>query len=212
MTIRGYFQRMKDRKIVAQRHAANAFKDVATADHYQYLHNEFKPYQENNWLVDDLPILNKITQGYVCEIGCGNGKFLFAGAPHFQKILGVDWARSSQIVDLPANVGFAQADLSAGFPKMEKFDLMCSADFMEHLTLEAITRLIEQIIPAATYHYHKIACYDDGGSHLTILEPSEWLELFSKHAPGFYLHRVYDRRKNGQDVAVITNFKNLPKS
>jgi len=212
MTIRGFFQRIKDRKTVAERIRTGESQKVANAGHYQHIHETFVPYQENNWLVDDLPLLTKITTGSVCEIGCGNGRFLNAAAAHYEQLMGVDWAYSPLMVVLPEKVRFQEADLSAGFPIAEKFDLLCSADFLEHLTYEAVGRLIGQIIPAAKYHYHKIACYDDGGSHLTILSPSEWLRIFRKYDKSFYLHRVNDRRNNGQDVAVITNYKNLPKS
>lgn len=209
MTLRGMLRRPKDRKIVEERLQSGEYQKVYRAEHYQYLHEEFTPYMENNWLVDDMPRLRTITGGVVCEIGCGNGKFLKAAAPYFQKLVAVDWAKSPQLENVPGNIEFIQQDLSKGFDIDRQFDLMCSADFLEHLTLEAADRLIEQIIPKATYHYHKIACYDDGGSHLTILSPREWLKLFKQHDPHFYIAEVKDRRKNGQDVVVVTN---VPKS
>lgn len=213
MTIKGFFQRIQDRKVVAKRIQSGEMNHIASAEHYQHLHESFNLYQENNWLVDDLPLLQKISTGSLCEIGCGNGRFLKAALGHYQKLTGVDWAHSPLMVVLPEDqVQFIQADLGQGFPVEEKFDVMCSADFLEHLSLENAARLITQIVPAATYHYHKIACYDDGGSHLSILEPGHWLRLFKKHDPKFYIHRVYDRRKNGQDIVVVTNYRPLPKA
>lgn len=218
---KGILRRRKDRKRVAERHAMGGFDQINTAGYYAYHHHHSKKYQENNWLVDDLDLLRCITSGIVCEIGCGNAKFLVAGAPHFRKMLGVDWAVTPGLKELPPNVDFMQADLSQGFPLADSidpasgqklFDLLCSADFFEHLHLDAAKRLIQDILPTAKYHYHKIACYDDYRHHLTILSPREWLRLFKAHDKNFYLHRVYDRRNKGQDVAVITNYKPLPKA
>lgn len=217
--IQGIIRRRKDRERVAQRHAVGGFNEVNTAAYYEHHHNTSQKYQDNNWLVDDIGILRNITDGVVCEIGCGNSKFLHQGAPYFRKMLGVDWAVTPGALNLPPNVDFMQADLSQGFPpasmmidpNIKLFDLLCSADFFEHLHQAAAEHLIQEMLPTAKYHYHKIACYDDYRHHLTILSPSEWLALFKKHDKTFYLHRV-DHRTKGRDVAIVTNYPSLPKA
>mgnify|MGYP001284045383 CR=1 FL=1 len=181
------------------------FNLVSRPEHYQYLHDEFDPYIINNWLLDDIDFLAKRVQGNICEVGCGNGKFILSASKYFKTITGIDWAKSSGIEKLPKNCKFIKHDLSKGMPK-GSFDMICSADFLEHLRKKDVLNLIGEMCNSSPLNYHKIACYDDGGSHLTILSPEEWLDIFKKFSPDFKIRDITDRRNNNQEVVIISNF------
>lgn len=206
INLRASFRRIIDARKIQQREREKEFDEVFRAEHYQDLHDQFQPYIDNNWLVEDLDIITAITRKSVCEVGCGNGKFLRAASTQCDRIVGMDWAKSPQHKDNPENVTFIQADLSRGMPtEAGPYDLICSADFLEHLPQAAVEMLIADMHERAPVNYHKVACYDDGGSHRTLLSPQGWLKLFKKHSDRYQLVAVFDRRGNGQEVAVITN-------
>ena len=158
------------------------------ADYYQRLHDEHEGFQQNNWMVSELDTLRQFDANSIVELGCGNGKFLAAAAPYFRKIVGIDWARAPAIEGTLAahpNTQFVQADLIDGFPEVGTFDLLLSADFLEHLPPTALPAALARYSSRAKFHFHKIACYDDGHSHLTIQDPADWLALFKQLSPSY---------------------------
>jgi hypothetical protein len=105
---------------------------------------------------------------------------------------------------LPSNVEFRQNDIVNN--ALPASDLCCSADFLEHLPLSSLGTTIRKIADSASLGYHKIACYDDGHSHLSILPPWEWLNLFVEQ--GYVNYRItkleFRRNDPKQIVAVIS--------
>jgi len=177
--------------------------EVFTPEFYQKLHDDNGGYRRNNWLVDHAKYLKKSDIKSVLEVGCGNGKFLHAGAKIFDEIVGVDWAESGELANLPDNVSFARANILELEFENNQFDLVCSADVLEHFPTEEIEGLVKKLIDAGKYNYHVIACYDDNKSHLTIWKPQQWLNLFHRIDPSFRMKDKFFRNRG--DVCVITN-------
>lgn len=182
------------------------------AAYYQKLHDTALPYQENNWLLDELDFLRQFKANSAIELGCGNGKFLDAAAPLFKRLVGCDWAVSpciQEILDSWENVAFHKVDLTYEQPPVANADLVVSADFMEHLEREAILKILPRIDKVSPKAFHKIACYDDGNCHMTVLSPAEWLSIFQSVNPSYVLHKVEERLGNKAKV-VATIVKGLP--
>lgn len=179
------------------------------ANYYQKLHDQHEAFQQNNWMVPELDTLRQFEATSVVELGCGNGKFLAAAAGHFEKILGVDWARAPAIdATLAAhpNTQFVQADLIEGFPDVGTFDLLLSADFLEHLPTASLPNALARYHDRARFHFHKIACYDDGHSHLTIQDPGDWLAMFKAVSPSYSIFSIEKRHGDSSKlVCCITN-------
>lgn len=180
----------------------------ASADYYDMLHRETENYRERNWLIEELEILRRLGGNSFLELGCGNGRFLSLAADHWKQVVGLDWARSPQIDEIlrrHGNVRFVKADLLT-VDIEQKFDVAASADVLEHLPESALARVIENMHNWAPINFHKIACYDDKHSHLSILPPERWLSLFRTVDERYYLRSVTVRRNNpNRLVAVITN-------
>jgi 2-polyprenyl-3-methyl-5-hydroxy-6-metoxy-1,4-benzoquinol methylase len=181
-------------------------RNVLDATYYQALHDDNPAFQRNNWLIQDLEVLRVSGGTSLLELGCGNGRFLAVAAKHWSRILGIDWARSPYLDgvlrEFP-NVAFEQADISSWAPS-QPFDLVASADFLEHLAPDDLEATLQRIHGFGHRHFHRIACYDDGHSHLSIFPPSHWLELFSRIAPGAYRLRTDEPRKGDAEKRVIT--------
>lgn len=178
-------------------------------EYYQRLHDEHPAFQQNNWMLSELDTLKLYPARSVVEIGCGNGKFLAAGAPHFERITGIDWAHAPTIDEIlvsNANTRFIQADLIGSFPDTPNFDLLLSADFLEHLPTTALSGALARYHSKARFHFHKIACYDDGHSHLSILDPVDWLALFKAISPDYTIFSLEKRLGDSTKlVCCITN-------
>lgn len=179
-------------------------------EHYERLHRTSDKYQTNNWLLDELPRLTAAGGTSIIEIGCGNGLFLERACRHWQQVMGVDWVRSA-ILDRVLNdnpvIRFVQQDI-ATFASDDRFDLLVSADVLEHLSTEAVPGVIKRLHACGRRSYHKIACYDDGHSHLSILGPRAWLRLFEEAAPdGGYgiVKRTFRKGRRKKPVVVISN-------
>jgi len=161
-------------------------------------------YRQNNWLLDQVPVLKRANPGTVIEVGCGNGRFLRAMAPHVRKVIGIDWAFSPELTGLPGNVQLLRLDIVSG--QIPAGDLICSADVLEHLAPRDVEPVVAKLTRTAAYQHHVIACYDDGHSHLSILPPVAWFALFRKHSPDIYLSDVYCRRNDpSQIVCIVSN-------
>ena len=177
--------------------------EALTSAFYDRQHEDVQ-YRQNNWLLDQLPVLTRIHPRTVIEIGCGNGHFLRAAAPHVQQLIGVDWAQSPELIDLPANVQVLQLDVVTG--RIPSGDLVCSADVLEHFAPADVDGVVSKLASAGRYQHHVIACYDDGHTHLSILPPAGWLAVFRKHCESVYLADVHYRRNDpAQIVCVVSN-------
>ena len=174
-----------------------------TAAFYDRQHEDVD-YRRNNWLLEELPTLGLSRSWTVIEVGCGNGHFLRAASPQVTKVIGVDWATSPELGNLPDNVQVLRADVATD--PIPSGDLVCSADVLEHFSPSDLDRVIAKLARAGRYQHHVIACYDDGHSHLSILPPAAWLALFRKHCETAYLADVrYRRNDPSQIVSVISN-------
>ena len=179
--------------------------------YYQSLHDTSKDYRQSNWLLEDLPALRAAGGDSIIEIGCGNGLFLARAAQHWNEVTGVDWARSAvldEVLRAEPRIRFAQQDI-AEFAPARRYDLLVSADFLEHLAPPRLVETLTRLHAAADACYHRIACYDDGHSHLSIFGAAAWLRLFEQAAPGAgyrvvkKAYRLPRRRK--KLVVVISN-------
>src|SRR6185436_7398849 len=110
------------------------------------------------------------------------------------KVIGVDWATSPELQNLPDNVQVLRADVVAD--PIPFGDFVCSADVLEHFSPSDLDGVVAKLVRAGHYQHHVIACYDDGHSHLSILPPAAWLALFRKHCATAYLADVRYRRND----------------
>jgi SAM-dependent methyltransferase len=184
------------------------------ASYYQNLHDTNQAFIVNNWLLTDVAQLRKKAKDTesVLELGCGNGRFLEAAADHWRFVTGIDWAKSRYLEGVlreNSNVSFIQADIST-LKLTQDYGLVVSADFLEHLPTELLPGVIAESLRAGRFSFHKIACYDDGHSHLSILPPETWLGLFHAHPLGRSMRITsVEPRKGNKDNLVIT-VSNLP--
>jgi SAM-dependent methyltransferase len=176
------------------------------APYYQWLHDTMSAYQENNWLVEYSSWFGDRTWDSITEVGCGNGKFLRAIAPRAERVVGLDWALSNQLADLPPNVSVAKCNLLSD--PISPAQLICSADVLEHMPPEAVGDVVAKLHAAGSFNFHAIACYDDGHSHLTIMPPDAWLMLFQTVSPAYRLLGVDARRDNPNTLVCL--IANLP--
>ncbi len=189
-------------------------RQAPDAHYYQQLHDENPAFQRNNWMVDELPLLRQLGGRSLLEVGCGNGRFLEAAAVHWERVVGTDWARSPHLANVlaaHANVSFLQADATAdSLPG--GFDVVCSADFLEHLPEAALPGVLERLLAAGRWNVHKIACYDDGHSHLSILPPERWLELWHATPGGRSMRVLQTTLRKRQADKIVLLLGNLPEA
>jgi predicted SAM-dependent methyltransferase len=103
------------------------------------------------------------------------------------------------------SIQFLQQDV-ADFRPDRRWGVLASADFLEHLPPATLPDVLSRLHAAADASYHKIACYDDGHSHLSVFTPREWLDRFQQACPGAGYRIVKTTvRKRGQEVVVISN-------
>lgn len=168
------------------------FRDAA---YYQKFHEEHDGYQQNNWLIEEIDRLTTFETGSILELACGNGRFLELASSRFDHVYACDWAVSpvlSRVLAEHGNVTFFRTDLYEGRPACEA-ELVVSADFLEHIAPDRLDEVLGRIDAMAPKAFHKIACYDDGHSHLSVFEPSYWLERLQRINPAYQLERVEDR-------------------
>ena len=187
----------------------NEKRGYISAAYYQELHDNNQAFINNNWLVDEVELLRRLSgdSTNVLELGCGNGRFLEAAADIWPAVTGMDWAHSpylDSLLQTKSNVHFIQADISKQTLDTH-YDLVVSADFLEHLPSELLNRVIAESLRAGRVNFHKIACYDDGHSHLSILPPEEWLARF-KAQPGGENSRIFRsevRKGNPRNIVIV---------
>lgn len=181
-----------------------AEKDLSRA-YYQEVHETHPAYQENNWLLTEIDTLLRCRPKTLIEIGCGNGRFLRTVSSSVERVVGLDWARSPLLTELPHNVRFQQSDLARD--RLPSSDLACSADVLEHLHPDRVRDVVRKICEAARFQYHVIACYDDGHSHQTIVSPGVWLFYFQGFIPECRILDIRIRRGDPRQlICVIANF------
>lgn len=178
---------------------------VLQSAYYTSLHTGTSAYRVNNWLLPYASSIIALQPRSVLEVGCGNGlatRKLAAGVPH---VYALDWVRSPELVQLPDNVTFMQADVRT--VDLPVVDVIASADVIEHFPPKQLLPLIEKLVSSGRYGLHVIACYDDGHSHLSIARPAHWLALFQAVARDYRLVNIERRRGSDQQlVCTITNF------
>ena len=177
--------------------------EALTASFYDQQHED-ADYRRNNWLLDQVETITRVAPRTIVEIGCGNGRFLRAVAPYAAQVIGVDWAHSPELVDLPDNVTVLRANVATG--AVPAGDVICSADVLEHFAPRDIDAVVSKLAGAGPFQHHVIACYDDGHTHLSILPPAAWLAIFRKYCATAYLAAVdYRRHDPAQIVCVVSN-------
>ncbi len=185
------------------------------AAYYQRLHEEQVGYQTNNWMLEELDQIRAFGGRSLLEIACGNGRFIECAAPFFERVTGCDWAVSPRIQEVMSrnpNVSFQRVDMYRELPVGQP-DLVVSADFLEHLAPEALPEVLRRIDPLSAKAFHKVACYDDGHSHLSIMPPAKWLALFRGVDPSYRLERVELRLGDpAREIAVFTKGRPVPVS
>lgn len=178
-----------------------SYEAVFDASYYQNLHENNSAFQKNNWLLDELEEIKKARPTILCELACGNALFSKKIAAFCSKVYAIDWAEAPSIKNLPNNVIFLKRNIVCD--DLPKSDLVCSGDFLEHLPNNALKDTIKKITNSSTLGYHKIACYDDGHSHLSILPPWQWLQLFQNSDPAYKIKKVEFRRDDFRQIVVI---------
>lgn len=191
----------------------NERRDYISAEYYQNLHDNNQAFISNNWLVSEVDLIRELAgdANSIVELGCGNGRFLEIAAEIWSSVTGVDWARSvylERLLSTTSNIRFIQADIST-LVLADQYDLLISADFLEHLSPEVLDRVIAESLRAGRVNFHKIACYDDGHSHLSILPPEEWLARFNSQpgGEGIRIVRTEFRKGNPKNVVIVLSNK-----
>jgi cyclopropane fatty-acyl-phospholipid synthase-like methyltransferase len=163
----------------------------------------------------ELPALRAIGGRSLVELGCGNGRFLAKAAKHWPEVTGVDWARSPVLDVLlrqQPRIRFVQQDITQ-LTLPRRCDLLVSADVLEHVAPAALPSLIARLHALGHTSFHKIACYDDGHSHLSIFGAQAWLALFEAAVPGagYRLLKSRDPRAvRDKPVIVVSNAQRAP--
>lgn len=184
---------------------STCYESVFDAGYYQNLHENNTAFQKNNWLLDELEEIKKPRPRVVSELACGNALFSKEIARFCSKVYAIDWAEAPSVNNLPNNVIFLKRDIVCD--DLPKADLACSGDFLEHLPTNTLQATIEKIIASSPLGYHKVACYDDGHSHLSILPPWQWLQFFQNVDKEYKIKKVEFRRDDfRQTVVVISNY------
>lgn len=185
-----------------QNTVSNKYPQSFNAEYYQQQHETNEAFSENNWLVDEIPQILSCRPTVISELACGNGEFSKQIAPHCKKVYAIDWAKSPVLEPLPHNVEYKCINIVDD--PLPHSDLCCSADFLEHLPTNSLENSIKKIACSAKSGYHKIACYDDGHSHLSILPPWEWLRMFAKHGGNDYkITKVEFRRSDPTQIVIV---------
>jgi hypothetical protein len=185
------------------------YPSATTDTYYQKIHETNNAYKMNNWLVPEIESILSISPRSILEVGCGNGRFLAAVSGRVDRATGIDWARSPILDEIEGSVIFERADITRD--ALPRAEIVCSADVLEHIAPHLLQSTVQRLHKAGCHQYHVIACYDDGHSHLSIMDPEAWLSLFKPLSPKY---RIIDIRQRGNNpsrvICVIATF--LPKT
>jgi len=186
--------------------SAVRYPAATTSDYYQRVHQSNDAYQANNWLVSEIDAILSVAPKSVLEVGCGNGRFLAAIKERVALVIGVDWAKSPILDELGVSAYFELRDITRD--ELPEADLVCSADVLEHLAPQFLRSTLQRLHRAGRHQYHVIACYDDGHSHLSIMQPPAWLDAFREVSPRYRIIDVRPRRDDpAQAICVIATFQ-----
>jgi SAM-dependent methyltransferase len=179
---------------------------ATTSKYYQYIHQTNTAYKTNNWLITEIESILSISPKSILEVGCGNGRFLAAVRGRVEQIIGVDWARSPILDEIGVSLEFKVVDITRD--ELPKADIVCSADVLEHIAPHLLQSTLRRLHDAGCDQYHVIACYDDGHSHLSIMDPEAWLDLFRAMSPRYQIINTCLRRgKLAHVVCTIATFQ-----
>lgn len=181
-------------------------RSTISNEHYEWLHNETTPYQVNNWLLSEIEDIMKVSPTSLLEFGCGNGRSLEILSEKIDTVYGMDWVSPKVDFHSYGNIFFTNCDiLKSPLPSV---DIICSADFLEHFTINELSVLLQKSVEVSSYQYHVIACYDDGHSHLTVMPPACWEKFFKAYDKNFHLSKVVLR--NGSSEKTVCTINNFP--
>ncbi len=183
---------------------------MSNKNYYQFLHEVNNGYKENNWLVNDINEIRRAGGRSLLEVGCGNGRFLELAAKEWDRVYGIDWARSpilDKILENNEKIDFARSDIN-DWTFDDQYDVIISADVLEHLKEDDLRPLIKKMLRSGRVNYHKIACFDDGHSHLSIFSPERWLDIFQSVEGGSEIRLKEEITGDMEGVkvkAILTN-------
>jgi SAM-dependent methyltransferase len=181
------------------------YPTAAVSTYYQQIHQSNEAYRINNWLLSEVEAILSIGPKSVLEVGCGNGRFLAAIRDRVDQAIGVDWAKSPILDELGLSSHFQLRDIT--HDDLPKADLVCSADVLEHVAPNLLRSTLQRLHNAGREQYHVIACYDDGHSHLSIMEPEAWLHAFMSISDRYRIIDIRPRRDDPhQTTCVIATF------
>ena len=145
----------------------------------------------------------------IIECACGNGEFSEVLAPHVSRYWAMDWAASPYLPH--STPGFQHLRWDAYTDTLPQADLLCSADFLEHIREAELNTVLGRMLAAAPRQFHVIACYDDFHSHLTIEPPEWWLARLrqvsaERGLPADWQLLNWAYRNPERPVAVACNF------
>jgi SAM-dependent methyltransferase len=182
------------------------YPSATSGAYYQRIHEINNAYKLNNWLVPEIESILSISPRSILEVGCGNGRFLAAVSGRVDRVIGIDWARSPILDEIGGPVIFERADITRD--ALPKADIVCSADVLEHIAPDLLQSTVQRLHRAGFHQYHVIACYDDGHSHLSIMEPEAWLGLFKALSPKYQIIDIRQRANNpSRVICVIATFQ-----
>jgi SAM-dependent methyltransferase len=203
------FARFRERFVAGGRldSALRVRYPIATAStYYQQTHQTNDAYKINNWLVSEVDAILSMAPKSILEVGCGNGRFLAAIRDRVDRVIGVDWAKSPVLDELELSPHFELRDITRD--ELPQADLVCSADVLEHIPPDLLQPTLQRLHSAGHEQYHVIACYDDGHSHLSIMEPNAWLRVFRGISQRYQIIDTRLRRGDpAQTICVIATFK-----
>jgi SAM-dependent methyltransferase len=181
------------------------YPSASSSYYYQHVHQTNESYKANNWLITEIDAILSAKPTSILEVGCGNGRFLAAVRDRVERVVGVDWAASPILDELRVSDHFAKCDITRD--DLPKVDLVCSADVLEHIAPDLLPSTLRRLHSAGREQYHVIACYDDGHSHLTIMEPRMWLLAFRAISERYRIVDTRLRRDDpSQPICVISTY------
>jgi SAM-dependent methyltransferase len=179
---------------------------AATSNYYQQVHQSNAAYKTNNWLVSEIDAILSIEPKSLLEVGCGNGRFLAEVRDRVDRVTGMDWAKSPILDELGLSGHFVLRDITSD--ELPRADIVCSADVLEHIPPDLLRTTLQRLHNAGSEQYHVIACYDDGHSHLSIMEPDAWLQTFRAISDRYQIVDLRQRRGDpSQVICVIATFR-----
>ena len=181
------------------------YPSASSGSYYQQVHQTNEAYKANNWLITEMDAILSAQPTSILEVGCGNGRFLAAVMGRVERVVGVDWAASPILAELGIADHFEKCDITRD--NLPKVDLVCSADVLEHIAPDLLPSTLRRLHCAGREQYHVIACYDDGHSHLTVMEPHMWLLAFLAISERYRILDTRLRRDDpSQPICVISTF------